>query len=208
MPTLDFDRASHTYRLDGAVIPNVTRILEVLATYQGIPASVLQAAADRGDAVHFATELWDREELDEASVPAEIAGYLNGWKKFRHESGFHPTYIEERVYSLRYRFAGTADRGGTFDSLPWIRPGSPALIDIKATAELMPVVGPQTALYALAWSESHPSGWKHLRRYAVQLRRDGDYRLHECTDPSDLGVGLSCVTIANWRARHAEQERA
>jgi len=76
--TLTFDEPSHEYRLGDRVLPHVTAITDALCSYAGVPADVLAAAADRGQAVHFATELHDTSCL--GSVPDEIAGF---WKRGR-----------------------------------------------------------------------------------------------------------------------------
>ena len=60
-----FDPIEHIYRFDGQRVPSVTQILEPLIDYSGVPNGVLQYAADRGTAVHLATEFYDDGDLDE-----------------------------------------------------------------------------------------------------------------------------------------------
>lgn len=199
---LEFDAPSHTYRYRGAVVPHVTQICGFLGGYAGIPSSVLEAARERGEAVHYATELYDRGQLDEASVPPEVAGYLDAWKLFRAQTGFTPRAIEERVRDHAFGFAGTLDRTGFFANLKKMPPNKECLIDIKATYTVLPQVRVQTALYAHAYSGGAP-GSHLMPRFAVQLRADGDYRLHRFTDRSDLSVGLAALTLHSWKQRHA-----
>lgn len=198
---LEFREGDHSYFLDNERVPNVTLITDTLANaYAGVPEDVLERARDRGTAVHLATQLYDEDALDEASLPDELRGYVAAWDRFRSETGFEPEAIEERVYSRRYRFAGTLDRRGKFMSLKSVRPRYHCLLDIKATATLMPMTGPQTAAYAAAYEEM--SGDRIHRRFCVQLRDDGTYRLQEHDDPSDLSVFLAGATLENWRRRH------
>jgi hypothetical protein len=70
---LEFDAATHTYRLDGELVPSVTTVLKSvgLVEYSHIPQDVLQAAAHRGTAVHYALELLDRGELDYESLDTD-----------------------------------------------------------------------------------------------------------------------------------------
>jgi len=197
---LKFDKATHAYTWNGAPVVNVTRICGMLNSYAGIPADVLARAADRGDAVHFATELYDEDDLDLSSLPSEVSGYVAGWIRFREDTGFRPSHSEQRVYSERYRFAGTLDRVGSFHGLKAVRPSDACIVDIKATATLMPVVGPQTAAYAQAFEET--CGIKAKHRFAVQLKPDGTYNLEKLTEPADLSVFLSALSVYAWRARH------
>ena len=199
---LEFDKASHTYRLAGAVIPHVTKVTDELSSYAGVPADVLRRKAEIGDAVHFATELEDADDLDFDSLPAEIRGYLDAWRKFKRDTDFVPSVSEQRVHSPLYRFAGTLDRIGYFGRLKGIKPTVSALIDLKTTYAILPAVGPQTAGYAQAWSETCARGLKVTRRFAVQLKSDGTYNLHECADPSDWSVFLSALTLLNWKTRN------
>lgn len=203
MSALTFDAATHTYRLDGVVIPNVTLISDALASYAGVPAGVLEAARQRGEAVHYATELYDRDELDIDSVPAPVLPYLTAWRRFRDDTGFAPFAdgIEERVWSPTYRYAGTIDRAGTFSRLTRCKPSVGVLLDLKATYTLMAAVEPQTAAYAQAWNETRAPNL--TRRFAVHLKKDGTYVLHECREPSDWSVFQSALNIHNWKARNA-----
>lgn len=199
---IDFDHASHTYTLGGRRLPSVTRVLDHLGTYAGIPADVLARKADIGDAVHLASEMYDRDELDMSSVPEEIAGYVAGWVRFREEAGFIPRSIEERVWSDRHQFAGTLDRTGTFKKLKGVRQNALALVDLKCTYRLLPAVGAQLSAYAVAWEErNRPQRIKH--RFAVRLTADGKYELKEHTDITDRSVFLSALTLFFWKQRHA-----
>lgn len=203
---LEFDRETHTYRLDGSPIVNVTRITDTLDSYAGVPAEVLRRKAEIGDAVHYATELYDRNDLSESSLPAEIQPYFYAWVKFREETGFEPALIEERVFSRAYRYAGTLDRTGIFTRLKRVKPSEACLVDVKCTAAIMPASGPQTAAYQRALAECQSIYTK--RRYVVQLRPDGTYRLHEHSDPTDLAVFLSALTVYAWRQRNGAKEEA
>lgn len=199
---LTFEKSSHIYRLDGFVIPHVTRVTDALSSYAGVPEDVLRRKAEIGDAVHYATELEDANDLDYGSLPLEIRGYLDAWRRFKEETGFVPSVSEHRVHSKLYRYAGTLDRIGYFSRMKNIKPSVPALIDLKTTYAILPAVGPQTAGYMQAWNETCGRQNKVKRRYAVQLKTDGTYYPHECTDPSDWSVFLSALTLLNWKLRN------
>lgn len=205
-PGLVFEPGPHRYTVGGHELPSVTRICGVVGEmYRGINNAVLEAARDRGEAVHYATELHDRGELDEASVPDVIVPYLRAYKDFRRETGFTPTDIELRVWHPAFRYAGTLDRVGWFGHLKGIKPTWACVLDLKATYTVMPQVHVQTALYAAAYDRmlDLPPADRIKRRFALQLRADATYRLVECADPTDLSVGLAAKTIHEWRQRHA-----
>lgn len=197
---LEFDRAKHEYRLDGVPIVNVTRITDTLAPYVGIPERVLARKAEIGEAVHFATELYDANDLDWDSLPDEIAGYVKGWARFIEDTGFVSVLTEARVWSTQLRYAGTLDRAGTFSRLKGIKPSERAIVDLKTTYKLMPSVGPQTAAYQRAAKES--MSLDAARRFCVRLKPDGTYELTELRDPSDFAVFQSALNVHYWRERH------
>lgn len=199
---LEFDRPSHTYRLDGLPVPNVTSVTDALSSYAGVPAEVLRRKAEIGEAVHYATELDDGNDLDDASLPDEIRGYVGAWRRFKADTGFAATFIEQPVASKLYRYAGTLDRIGVFHRHKRVRPNTLCLLDLKTTYAILPAVGPQTAAYAQAWNESASPRLRATRRFAVQLDTDGTYRLHECDDVTDLSVFLAALALKNWRQRH------
>lgn len=190
---LEFEPVSHTYTLDGKRLPSVTQVLQIVGGYEGIPERVMEAARERGDAVHLATEFHDRGVLDAASIPAEIIGYFDAYLRFMDESQFVVTDIEQRVWSAKRGFAGTADRFGTMSK-------TSCVLDIKCTAQHMPAAALQTAAYQFAALESF--GIVAKARFSLLLKPDGHYSLKEHTDPSDLSVFLSCLQVHIWKARN------
>lgn len=58
LPELTFEDSTHTYRLNGIVIPSVSTLMEPLtaAKYKGISEATLDRAADKGTSVHNAIE--------------------------------------------------------------------------------------------------------------------------------------------------------
>lgn len=195
-PTLEFDAAEHVYRVEGRVVPGVTRIIAPLYEWMGVPPHVLERKSRLGTAVHMATEFDDKGTLDEATLSDEVAGYLEGWRKFRRDTGFTPTLIEHKVYNPDRVYAGTLDRAGYF-------PGAEDavdVIDIKSGVE-HDAHGVQIAAYGLAYVAE-----RQLRTYpgrrAVYLSADGTFRQHRFTDPSDYPTFLGLLTVTNWRSRH------
>ena len=101
---------------------------------------------------------------------------------------FTPLLNEHRIYSRRYDVAGTVDCFGLLD-------GQPSLIDF-ATGRPEDVAKEwQTAGYlqiAMEWAPDDPPVADFLKRapsvkrYAVQLKKDGRFELEPYTSPRDL----------------------
>jgi len=184
---LEFDKASHTYRWNGTVVPSVTQVLAPFTDLSMIHSAVLERKRLIGQWVHEGIELDLRDDLDEDTIDDSWLGYFQGWRKFRTESGFVIEEAEQRVFSKKYNYAGTLDLLGALPKIGQV------LIDTKCTATMYPSVGPQTAAYAEA------RGVPKAKRYALQLKPAGTYELHPCADRGDLGVFMAALTLHNWR---------
>ena len=164
-PALTFDEATHTYKVGGVEVPHVTEITSYLASYAGVPFGVLEKARERGQAVHYATELYDQGVPDINSVPDAVLPYLKAWIAFRDDTGFTPFEdgIETKVWSPTYRYAGTVDRAGTFASLKRVAPSVGCLIACSAEADVPAAVKAffalcrGTGVVTLGWAGSTAS---------------------------------------------------
>jgi hypothetical protein len=182
---LQFDEEKHAYSWNGKPVPGVTSLLKHLHSFEGIPASVLEAACERGTAVHLATEYFDLGILDEESIDSAIAGYVDAWRRFRAENDTVWSHVEAQCYHPLLRYAGTVDRVGTLNGDQWV-------LDIKTAVASHPVWGVQTAAYSNALQ------MPTARRGTVQLRKDGTYRLVEWKGATDFSVFVSLITINNF----------
>lgn len=129
---LTFDEPSHTYRLDGRVVPSVTQILKRVYpnVYSSIPPTVLDRKARLGTAVHRTIELWIKGVLDEASVHAEVRPYLDSFLGWWDGVRVVGCQVEKQLYS-QAGYAMTRDFFGEIDGQAW-------LIDWKITATRVP----------------------------------------------------------------------
>lgn len=184
--------SDHTYWNGAREVPGVTTVLKSAAVsddYSAVPEDVLERARERGVAVHAAIDLSAADLLNHADLPFEAMGYLDGWIKFLTDTKFVVHDTEKLVYHPLYGYAG---RGDLFGSFP--KAGN-ATIDVKATYAIPHSVGPQTAAYDAAyWKPTDKS-----KRYCLQLKSDGTYKLEPQTDPTDLRVFLAALTIHNWK---------
>lgn len=197
---LHFNEKTHSYQVHGKPVPHVTQVTDLLASYAGVPWAVLERKRQIGEAVHYATELDDQDDLDFDSVPAEIRGYVSAWRAFKEAAGFVCIANERKVWSDVYQYAGTLDRVCRLPGLKGVRKDQFCLIDIKTTYALMPAVGPQLAAYQRAWDEHEPKKIAH--RFAVQLRPDGTFKPEECREETDWNTFLSALNLLRWRQRH------
>jgi hypothetical protein len=194
MTTPDFDAETHTYTVDGVIIPGVTAIIgQALGLYDGVPSEILERASKRGIAVHAITEAADRlgTEIIVTSNSDDpfVSGCIGGWYQFLEDHRPHCLVIEHRVYHPTYGYCGTIDRVAVIG-------GEAGVLDIKTTSELHPETGVQLAAYLEAAKLEFP---QLTKRWAVQLKPDGTYTFHEYTNERDLATFLACLQIQLWR---------
>lgn len=184
---LTFDEAKHEYRLGGALVPGVTSILRPLASFDGIPADVLAAKADLGRRVHFACQLDDEDDLDEASVEDDVAPYLSAWRSFLSDTDAQVLRNEQQVFEPTLLYAGTLDNVLLLNGAKW-------LVDKKTCISLPSAVGPQTAAYMRALADPTVT-----HRGALRLRPDGTYRFDPLTGANDMAVFMACLTLHRFK---------
>lgn len=168
LPEMTFDAPTHTYRLDGLVIPSVSTIMEPLKVelYKGIGDSTLANAADKGTIVHNAIENWIKFGIDD--TPHEYKGYFDGFLEFWSKTKPHVVGSEIRTY---HKLLGY---GGTIDLLAYIGDDL-TLIDFKSTYTVSDMTcGVQLEAYAQALA-SH--GIKVKRKGILHLIKDGSWKL-------------------------------
>ena len=112
-----FDEATHTYTLDGVVIPSVTEICAPITCGKYPPVGVVQQAAARGTRVHELCALYDMDALPD-EIEAGLVGYVKAWAAFCRDYKPVWTHIEFPLYGEidpGQPFAGTIDRIGEID---------------------------------------------------------------------------------------------
>ncbi len=192
-----FRESDHTYWQGDREIPGVTTILKPLCDFSHIREEVLARKSALGTAVHFATELFDEDDLDWDSLTEEQAGYTRGWAKFREEQDVEIIGMEQKVYHDTMRYAGTLDRR-------LILNGTRGILDIKTSAVMSAATGVQTAAYAEAAKRTWPDEPAPEARWGLQLKPDGTYRLHAYESKRDWATFLSLLTIHAWKMENAK----
>lgn len=193
---LTFDEGTHTYRLDGQVVPSVTQVIEHAQFVD--PTWFTEESRLRGTLVHRVVELYDQGKISHnPGVPPEAQGYLDAWVRFKREADFVTEESEVRLASHLFRFAGTLDKSGSF-RLPHSSERTHAIIDLK-TGKLLPWWGLQLSGYQILELERHE---RFCRRFDLELHDDGTYNLHEQRDVQDRGVFLAALTCWHWIQKH------
>lgn len=182
---LQFDPESHVYTIDGKNLPSVTTIIKEAGLIDS--TWFTEAAMMRGIYVHQATELLDKNDLDESSLDPILAPYVDAYKRFLDDTGFYISYIEKIVYNATYGYAGRLDRLGKFptDKIE-------SIIDIK-TGKPEKWHGVQLAAYGLCL------GNEPRKRFGLYLSDTGNYRLERYTDRQDMQIFLACLTIYKFK---------
>jgi hypothetical protein len=174
----------------------VTEVLKEVGFYdfRFVNAETLETSLHFGSAVHKATELWDRGELEEADLSAALVPYLFGWKKFLHDykAEIIKEYIECEIVSQKWGFVGHPDR------ILKIK-GEYGIPDIKS-GQMTPANKLQTAAYKIAAEETFKIKIKF--RWGVQLNEKGIPKIELYNDPTDITAFLSCLNLTNWKRRN------
>lgn len=171
--TIEFDGKTHTYQVDGKLMPSVTEILDLLSYKEmgNIDKATLDYASRRGTAIHEATVDIDLDGI--AEVDGETEPYVTAYMDFIRD--YKPNYygIEEKIANVPQGYAGTVDRYGLLGDR-WF------VLDIKTVASPNRLtyvkVALQTYLYSLALGIDNPM------LLALFLRKDGTYRVVNCTE--------------------------
>jgi hypothetical protein len=194
MTGLTFEPIAHRYDLDGVRVPSVTQVLQRsgIINFDGIPEPILEAARVRGTIVHSALHYYNDRDLDGESFRSDFptyAGYLDAWETFCRQRHYEPILNEHRVASRRHKVAGTIDSLGLLD-------GKAVLLDFATGRPHDVAKNLQTAAYhglAMEWAAEKEdpalglfmAQHRVIRRYAVQLRKDGTFVVEPYVNPTD-----------------------
>ena len=173
---IQFDESTHTYTLDGVVLPSVTHICRFLSyDYKSDRPWLAEAAARRGTAVHEACALIDYGEEPEETP--EIDGYLKAYRRFLTDYSPNWSWIEHPMGDIGLGYAGTLDRYGTLNN------GRHCILDIKTGQLHEPALRAQLTAYRTLLL---PLPGCEIYMYALKLSSDGTYLLQEVQADSAL----------------------
>lgn len=197
MATLLFFDQDHRYTLDGEELPSVSELCRFLSReiYGDVAQWRLDQAADRGAAVHKATEALDK--YGKVDVQDGILPYLQAYLLFRRE---HPSEWQKIEYASHHperKYAGTIDRYGTVDGLL-------SVLDIKTSYTIhRPLCAAQLNLYRWLLERN---GMPVARMYILHLKKDGTYQLRPFEKDDALPDAL--LTLHNALKKKARKNNA
>lgn len=186
MDDLIFIEKSHVYMLEGERLPCVSDLCRFLhkEIYRDAPSWQMEAAADRGTAVHKATEDLDRK--GRAEISDDYAPYLEAYAAFLREHEVKWELIEHPDYHPVHGYAGTIDRYGMVDNIQ-------TLLDIKTTYTVYkPLCSASLNLYRLMLEARQKSVERLL---ILHLKKDGTYKLIKFD--FDDAVPMALLTLHN-----------
>lgn len=181
MDILKFLEDGHVYMLGLERLPCVSDLCRFLSreVYREAPVWQMEAAAERGTAVHQAAEALDRS--GRAEIEEEYLPYLEAYAAFLREHTVSWDLIEHPDYHPVLRYAGTLDRYGTVD-------GRKTLLDIKTTYQVQkPLCAASLNLYRKILEAR---GKQVDRMVILHLQKDGRYRILDFEADNDLPWAL------------------
>jgi len=157
-----FDETTHTYRLDGKVLPSVTTILKPLYDFSAVPRDILERARRFGNAVHKTIELYLNDDLDEDTLDEPLYNCLLAFKLWQsdfYEYEITPSdNIEQIGYHQKLLYCGTPDIET-----------KTVIIDLKSRKCNPEIDGMQILAY------DHMTGTGQRDNYVLELKQDASY---------------------------------
>jgi hypothetical protein len=165
---IDFDQATHIYKIDGFPVPSVTQIIRETV---GIGWGAAEWYLTRGRAIHACAAFIAQGK--EFKFDDRLTGYVAALKKFFAEVKPIDCMSEMPVGCSFYRYCGTVDLVCTIGSYR-------AIIDYKHSFDKYRIAL-QLGGYSVAIKEA--SGFDIKIGFGVQIKENGTYQM---TDKIDL----------------------
>lgn len=193
-----YDDDLHEYRNGvGIVRPSVTQTLKVggVIDYSMVPPAILENARRRGTNVHRWTCEYDKHgSIDETWLQEDEVPYFEAWMKFRSESKFVITNIEEPML----RTIAGMEVGGTPDRVGFLGRNK-FVLDIKCCRARHAGWALQVGAYEMMLTGRPRVG--HMGRMIVQLFPTGKYNSFSFDDPTDASGAIAALTLATTQDR-------
>lgn len=160
--TLEYDDTTHTYLVNGVIVPSVTQVMQVKFgnKYEGIRSEVLNRAAERGTAIHKAIENYCKG-MDDGSKEVHNFNFLMNYYKIKPVKNEVPIIL---MVDNQPVIAGRLD-------LVLQENDTLILADIKTTSQLdKEYLAYQLNLYRLGYMQSY--GERIDKLYGLHLRGD------------------------------------
>lgn len=190
MAKVKFDAEDHSYRIDGKIVPSVTKIIQPLYDFSRVPRDIMERAQAFGTAVHDACDLYDADDLVIDTLDPAIKPYLDAWIKFKTEFNIKDAKSEIIVHSEKYQYAGRVDNIFRCSNR-WV------LVDKKTCTSEYKQTRVQLAGYKIAAVEMGLLP-KKCDVYSVRLLGDGRYKVGQDIKFKDEICFMSLLNVWNW----------
>jgi hypothetical protein len=163
--TLEYDDDTHTYLVDGVIVPSVTQVLKVKfgGMYESVAPEVLRKAGERGTAVHKSIEDYCTKGIDLGTTEVRHFRFLKNYYDLK------PVKNEIPIIVCKDDIPVTA---GRLDMILDIG-GDRAVADIKTTSTLnKEYLAYQLNLYRLGVLQCYPDLGTITKLYGIHIRED------------------------------------
>lgn len=195
MADLRFFQKSHIYMLGDQRLPCVSDLCRFLhrEIYLEAPPWQMELAADRGTAVHAATQALD--ETGSAEIDPAYAPYLQAYAAFLKDHTPAWSLVEKAFYHPQDLYAGTIDRYGLLE-------GAKTLLDVKTTYSVYkPLCAASLNLYRrMLEANGHPVE----KLCILHLKKDGKYKLIPFPIADEIPLALITLHRALQKRRRGE----
>lgn len=161
--TLEYDDDTHTYLVDGVIVPSVTQVLSVKfgKKYDHVDAETLKRACNYGTAVHKTIENYCTDGTDDGSRELRDFKFLKEHYKIKPMANEIPVIVSVDDKPIM---------AGRLDMVAEIN-GAVAVADIKTTATLdKEYLAYQLNLYRIGLRQCY--GIEATALYGIHLRHD------------------------------------
>lgn len=163
--TLEYDDDTHTYIVDGVIVPSVTQVLKVKfnGMYDNVEPEVLKRAAEKGTAIHKSIENFCTKDIDDGSQAIRDFIFLR--------THFYFDVIRNEIPIIVFKDSKPV-AAGRLDMI--IDKGeNRAVADIKTTSTLnKEYLAYQLNLYRLGVLACYPELGDITKLYGIHLRDD------------------------------------
>ena len=163
--TLEYDDDTHTYLVDGIIVPSVTQVLKVKfgGMYESVAPEVLKKAGERGTAVHKSIEDYCTKGIDLGTTEVRHFRFLKNYYDLK------PVKNEIPIIVCKDDIPVTA---GRLDMILDIGDDR-AVADIKTTSTLnKEYLAYQLNLYRLGVLQCYPDLGAITKLYGIHIRED------------------------------------
>jgi hypothetical protein len=194
---IDFDPATHTYTVNGNVIPSVTQVISRMCLSRFSEMQVAcEEAAIFGTYVHEVTALYDEGVLNEEGLTPEGRFCLDSWAQFKSLYDTDPQPLREAIlYSSVWQYAGTVDWVGFLHQGDKKRRRL-AVVDIK-TGSYDPSVCLQLAGYADLYADNYGGSPALLAVYLDKA--GGPPKVMEFDRVRSRQLWQAALTLYRWK---------